>query len=151
VRLLAAKRELIEDMSRWKSNLAIAGLVGVGIYSIVQSAIASGDPGHYYEYRHSADGFTYPTQSVVTWSAIIAAQIALFAWLLHRTTTVARMAFVLGLIYLAQVFSLAIFAMHSPPYFAGFLLASFFGGAWLMLAWIITGIASLQKRAAAQE
>lgn len=124
------------------SNLAIAGLLADGVYSVMNIAARSGRAVNYYEYRHSAEGFVYPTQDVVTWSAIVLVEIVIAAWLLHRTKTVPSMCLVLGLVYGLQVLALAVFAMHAPPYFGGFLIASVFGGCWLVIAWIVTALGS---------
>ena len=130
---------------RWMSNLAIAGLVADGVYWVLQIVQRSGQPGNYYEYRNSAEGFVYPIQGVITWSAIVVVEILVAAWLLRRTKTVPSMCLVLGLLYGIQVLALGVAAMHAPPYFGGFLIASLFGGCWLIVAWIVTALGSLVR------
>src|SRR5687767_1168816 len=113
---------------RWMSQLAVSGLVIAGVYSLAKLAVRSAAPGSYYRFRHSAEGFTYPTESVVTWSAVIAVELAISVFILLRTKSVPSMCLVLGLLYGLGLLSLGVFAMHAPPYFGGHLVFLLFGG-----------------------
>jgi hypothetical protein len=118
----------------------LSGLVAVAAFCVWRAIDVSGDPGRYYRYRSSHDGFVYPTASVVVWCAIIACELALVGWLVARSRRLPRacglFALALGLVFFATV----IFGMHAPPYFTSFVIAQLFAGAWMLLSALITAI-----------
>jgi hypothetical protein len=118
----------------------LSGLVGVAVFCIERAIDASADPGRYYRYRSSHDGFSYPTTSVALWCAIIACELALVGWLVVRARRLPRACALLALALGLAFFATVIFGMHAPPYFASFVIAQLFAGAWLLLSALLTAI-----------
>ena len=123
--------------TRWA---AMTGLVVLGAWSIINIVTRSGNPGMYYQYRHSSAGFVYPTDAVIEVSALITGAVVVAALVIWRTATPATVCLLLGICGIVVTFGLGVFAMHAPPYFGGGVVAAFFCGCWLVLVSIVSAI-----------
>ena len=116
----------------------VLGLVAIGAFVIWRIVTVSGDPGHYYEFRNSREGFEYPTASVIRWVSIVAGELALVSLVIARARKVAHATLVAALGFFVVLLATGIFAMHAPPYFGGFVIAQLFSCAWMLLATPLT-------------
>src|SRR5580700_1898424 len=89
--------------------VATVGLVVAAGWVGYLTAFDSGQPGNYYKFRHSPDGFVYPTTTVVVWLGVIAAELAIIVailWLARRSTAAARL--FIGFLVLVTIFVLSL-------------------------------------------
>ena len=70
--------------------IAIVGLVLAAAWFAARIIANSGRPGNYYQYRHSAEGFVYPTSGVAISVGLIAVEVLLVSWLLLRASSGAK-------------------------------------------------------------
>lgn len=120
--------------------LPLVGLVAIAAFCMWRAIDASGDPGRFYEHRNTPEAFAYPTSSVVLWCAGLACELGLVGWLVIRARKLSRTCALLGLGLGTVFLSMAVFAMHAPPYFTSVVMAQLFAGAWLVLSAVGTAI-----------
>jgi hypothetical protein len=134
--------------------LATVGLVVAAGWVGYLTAFDSGQPGNYYQFRHSREGFTYPTATVMIWLGAIAAELAItiaILWLARRSTAAARLflAFLVTLtIFLVSLVPFGLTMMHAPPYWGAHLGLTILAGPWtLVLAIVSAAVSRFSARA----
>lgn len=123
---------------RWL--IPVVGLAAVAAFVAWRNIVVSGDPGYYYRYRHSHEGFVYPTQSVAIWTAIVVGELALVGLAIARAKKPAHASLLGALWFFVVLLATGIFAMHAPPYFAGFVIAQLFACGWLLVATFVVAL-----------
>lgn len=114
--------------------IVIAGLAVLSAWCIAGAISNSANPGNYYQYRHSAEGFVYPAREVLSWVLVITAEAVLATIWLLATRAPRHASVVIGLAFGVAGFFFAAISMHAPPYFANHAIFLLFAAAWLWLA-----------------
>jgi len=125
-------------------RVALIGLVAIAIYSGHGLAIISGDPGHYYQYRHASVLPAYPTTAVLESLGLMAAEVvaAFLLVLLARRTKPAVRLLAVGVCAGAMLAAGLPLAMHAPPYYGGHLVWLFYAAGWMLPMAAIAAIES---------
>jgi hypothetical protein len=126
--------------------IPIVGLVGLAVWAIHALVVRSGHPGNYYRYRHSDVGFVYPTDSVVTWSAVILIEAVIAGVVVARIKHTPGACVVMALCFGAAFMAMLPLAMHAPPYYGMHLVWLLFAAGWLVVAAIATALVNLALR-----
>jgi lysylphosphatidylglycerol synthetase-like protein (DUF2156 family) len=119
--------------------IPVFGLAVIAAWCLLGAIRGSGVPGNYYRFRHSATGFVYPTDDVLTWCGVIVAELVVAIGILWWTTGSLPRTCVLLAACLGVPFAVLLpLGMHAPPYFAMHLVFLMFATIWLIVAAIIT-------------
>lgn len=114
-------------------GIAGIGLVVTAAWSVERLIRSSARPGNYYQYRHSADGFVYPTHEVVWWCVAIVVELVIalsFLVFAPRSSPPAARLAILGALFGLGLLGCGLLAMHAPPYYGGHLVWLFRAAAW---------------------
>jgi hypothetical protein len=137
----------LDRIDRLTSRIAAAGVLAIAGFCIYTSIDRSGM--RYFAYFRTSRPFVYPTREVAEWTAVIAVEAVVAAWLLWRTRSVPVTCGVLALVGLPAALVFVGLSMHAPPYFiahAGFLV---FAVAWFVVVGVASWLVRRAKRRAA--
>jgi hypothetical protein len=133
--------------SRRFAIVAIACHAAIAAWCILTCIERSGRPGNYYAFRNSPEQFVYPTHDVAVWCGVIVLELAITAWVLLRSPSLAAASLMLGLLSGLVCALLLPLTMHAPPYFGFHVIFLLFSAVWLVLVAILAWLASLSRSA----
>lgn len=132
---------LTVQRKRLLARLASLGHAAIAIWCIVHLVKSSGDPGHYYQYRHGAEGFQYPAHEVGVWCSVIGAELVATAWILWFAPSLAATAVLLAVAFGVATVGFGLLAMHAPPYYGMHVIFLLFSAGWLVIVGIAAALA----------
>lgn len=120
--------------------IPIAGLAILATLCAWMSISGSADPMRDYVGHRHPETYVYPTEDVIWWTGALVVEALLTSWILWRAKALTRTCFLAAVFYGMAFLALVIFVMHAPVYFTSHVIWLFLGGAWLVLASIITAV-----------
>jgi hypothetical protein len=144
-----ARVNRVDRVDRVTSRIAAAGTLAIAVWCIYTCIDRSGMRSAYFSYFRTSKVFVFPTRDVAEWTATIALEALVAAWLLWRARSLPVTCGVLALVGVPAVLVFGAFAMHAPPYYTAHLMFLVFAVAWFVVVGVASWLVRRAKRRAA--